>query len=72
MVFGPYDMGSNYGLLEKFEILAGIVSIEKPVTTRGGVVKCMGCSAATDGQFPWQVSLQVRAQRTLRESLEHF
>ena len=68
MVFGPYDMGSNYGLLEKFEILAGIVSIEKPVITRGGVVKCMGCSAATEGQFPWQVSLQVRAPRTTRLS----
>merc|ERR1712134_146808 len=36
------------------------VSVEKPVTPRSrGVTYCMGCAAADDGQFPWQVSLQV-------------
>ena len=35
--------------------LAGIVSYEKPVTPRTrGHSYCIGCDAATNGQFPWQ------------------
>merc|ERR1712064_31226 len=38
---------------------AGIVSYEKPITPRSrGHSFCIGCDAATDGQWPWQVSLQ--------------
>ena len=46
-------------------VLAGLtVSVEKPVTPRSrGVTYCMGCAAADDGQFPWQVSLQGKASR---------
>ena len=54
------------------KILAGLsVDVKKPVTPRSrGVTYCMGCAAADDGQFPWQVSLQVRAQQT--SGLSHF
>ena len=77
MSFGLYDIenymqghGGRDAVIEWFEsdqinsILAGLsVPADKPVTPRSrGVTYCMGCAAADDGQFPWQVSLQVRAQ----------
>ena len=48
-------------LFENF-ILAGLVSLEEPATPRSrGHSFCIGCDAATNGQWPWQ----GRALRTI-------